>query len=136
MSPQLAQPAYQARPGARARVHVVASPAPYRGRAAWPYRNLRLPCRGAPTPYRRHSAARPCALCRAPCPAPCAPASLAPRVSQAQRPYRGRVLRAPAPCHGRVLCEHLAVSWPRSRYKLPSCLALSHNTNSAIQISP
>ena len=52
----------QARPGARA-CRVVASPAPYRGRAARPYRNLRLPCRGAPAQYCRHSAARPYALC-------------------------------------------------------------------------
>ena len=65
MSPQLAQPAHQARPGAGACLFVVASQAPYRGRAALPYCSLRLPCRGALTPYRRHSATRPCALCRA-----------------------------------------------------------------------
>ena len=49
----------------RAACRVVASPAPYRGRAAQQYRSLRLPCRGAPAPYHRHSTARPCALCSA-----------------------------------------------------------------------
>ena len=69
-------------------------------------------------------AARP-STCSAPAPAgpapelaqrPARPAPTVPCCS-AQWPYRGRAPRA-----------HLALSWPRSRYRLPSCLALSHNT--------
>ena len=52
------------------------------------------------------SACRPCA-----CPAPTVPCR------SAQWPYRGRAPRA-----------LLAMPWPRSRYRLPNSLALSHNT--------
>ena len=67
-------------------------------------------CRTPARPPTRPEGARPRACCTL-SPAPTVPCR------SAQWPYRGRASRA-----------HLAVSWPRSRYKLPSCLALSHNT--------
>ena len=99
---------------------------PYRG--PWPGRVLARAGRVAALTRAPLRAVLPCA-CSAPAPARLAPARTqrsarptpcpAPTVPcrSAQWPYRGRALRA-----------HLAVSWPRSRYRLPSCLALSHNT--------
>ena len=74
----------------------------------------RAPRARPPASHLRPLAQRPRApnvLRPVPCPAPTVPCR------SAQWPYRGRAPRA-----------HLAVSWPRSRYRLPSCLALSHNT--------
>ena len=94
MSPQLAQPAHQA----RARVRVVASPAPYRGRAARPYPSLWLPCRSlmprAPAcPARTHPA--PCAPACTPTPAAREPTHASARSPSALRAQR---LASPAPC--------------------------------------
>ena len=112
MSPQLAQPAHQV----RARVDV-----------SWPAQRrivVGLPghiaaCRVV-EPQRRIAGIVPLAHARyAARTVPRAPACLAPRMSQVQRSYRGRVLRASAPCRSaqaRVLkpCRETLPCWPGS----------------------
>ena len=109
-------------PGAprRARVGVMASPAPYRGRAARPYRSLWLPCRRPQRPCRRPQ--RPC---RSLMPrAPARPAALA-RSPSTRLPARPAYLRLPPACASRALQAHLrapaplpsAVSWRQWSYR-------------------
>ena len=95
-----------------------------RAPAARPYRAPRAPLQRAPRfrlpaarlPHAPASARSPSTRVR---PNACCTPSPAPTVTcrSAQWPYRGRAPRAQP-----------AVSWPRSRYRLPSGLALSHNT--------
>ena len=147
MSPQLAQPAHQARPGARARV-AVSWPAQCRIVAGLPGRIAASGCRVV-APQRRIAGIVP--LVPARCAAssvPRTPAHLALRVSQAQRPYRGRVLRASAVSQ-RASARPCAVSqdtpllarFPMSRYKTWPCntipyqlCSFSHNTRNCIAI--
>ena len=111
-----------------ARLAVSWAALPYRGQGPRPYCSpscrvaalTRAPLRSMP---------------RAPCPAPLralprAPAHRAVRVVG----LHGRIAAHRLPYLGRVLCAHLAVSWPRSRYSPafspPSC----HNTPWCIAI--
>ena len=110
-APQLAQPAHQARPSACERGRVVASPASYRGRAARPYRSLRLPCRGAPVPCHRHSAACPV---RASC-LPLLPHARASALSHNTRAPQRLLHAQPSAqpnAHRAVSQRSMAVSWP------------------------
>ena len=104
----------------------------------------------AQAPVSQRSPVRPCASCRArramrpwgPCPA---------RRAVSVADLHGRIAAQRLPYRGRVLCAHLAVSWPRSRYSpafsppschnTPWCIAiqsllpafLSHNTSNVLR---